>query len=373
MITKLPSEEVALPSDSNLVTERPSRLYYRVVHSRAFRYGLSFVLFVLTSICLAVFWAPAADSLPGLVAKLITQILRHGIVFCLLALGASLVVATSEIDLSSLGVATISGVVFAIVVSHFDPAQLYLAVPIAVLAALVSSLLSGFLVSYCVVDLHAPSLIFTWAIGGIYMLVSILLTSLASPSVVHSVSGVALAWETSMSSWEFGGGYFKLSLFVLILTIIVISGTNLPHRAAAVGGNANSAMYSGVLPKRVLRECYISNAVLAGIAGIFQVLIIGEGGTTDLTFSINGLIPIAIALLGGTALSGGYLSLWSVVFAAFFWSAASLLGPILPVLKSVQAEMGQALFYLIFLIVAVLFGSALAPPAPKVYAEKENT
>jgi ribose/xylose/arabinose/galactoside ABC-type transport system permease subunit len=355
--------------------ETPKTWGYRIKHGGLLRYCTSLALLLVAMCALAFLWR--ADSFATLLANVISEIFHQGIVYCLLALGAALVIATSEIDLSSLGVATFSGVIFALVSSEISG-------PIArnvlsALCVLLFSVGSGALVSYCVTRLHAPPLIFTWALGSIYVLAAIVITPLASTNVEHTVAEIGLRWRIPSSAWRIGGGAFDSCIAVVLFGMVFVSGINLPSKAAAVGGNADSARYAGIAKTSVLAQCFIANSLLAALAGVIQSLDYGAATTRDLDVNINGLIPVAIALIGGTSLGGGYLSLWSVTFAAFFWSAASLLGPLLPnhvrflgIFRAAEAELGQGLFYLVFLIVALVFGKALSPPASKIYASKES-
>jgi ribose/xylose/arabinose/galactoside ABC-type transport system permease subunit len=353
--------------------DRPTSRKYKLLHGPLFRFGMSFLLLVLFGLFLAV--AYHEDSVGKLFARVASEVLRNGIVYCLLALGASLVIATSEIDLSSLGVATLSGIIFALVSSWFHNAPVGLVVTVSLLCVFLFCIGSSLFVSFCVSVIHAPPLIFTWALGSLYILSSILLTRFASARVVSSTASVRLQWRIPAEAWDLHGVAFDLSILLVLFTILFLSGVNLPSRAAAIGGNADSARYAGVSKESVLRSVFMANSLLAGIAGVIQALQYGGATTKDLDISINGLVPVAIAVIGGTSLFGGYLSLWSVVFAAFFWSATALLGPLLPrylpFLDALQAEVGQAVFYLVFVLVALAFGRTLSPPASKIYASKE--
>ncbi|HTQ12543.1 MAG TPA: hypothetical protein VMH86_01605 [Rhizomicrobium sp.] len=302
-----------------------------------------------------------------------SDVLRTTAVFSLLAIGAALVISSSYIDLSAMGVATVSGVIFAAILSHFDSVNVW-SVGLATLASLFFSLLSGFGVSFSVVNLRAPPLIFTWAIGSIYGLIAILLTSLAADRVAHSVAGVPLHDPVSRTFWQPTGWGFYLSIATVLGALVLILGVDLARRACAIGANETSAVYAGVSKRRTLYECFVINALLAGGAGILEIPALNsEASTGDLIG--KELIPIAIAVLGGTALTGGYINLLSVIAAAIFWAVAELIGPQLqtyiPELSG--AEVGKILFFFLFVLVVLAFGRFLGPPLPKIYAKKEGT
>jgi ribose/xylose/arabinose/galactoside ABC-type transport system permease subunit len=217
-------------------------------------------------------------------------------------------------------------------------------------------------------------LIFTWALGSTYVVTAIFIASIASDQSIHGVSGVGLPARLPGDFWRFGHTGFIVSLIAIGLAFILAHWTNLHQRAAAIGASSLSAEYAGVPRKRTYLECFLFNAWFAALAGMHHSLYLTQATTRDL-FGTE-LTPIAIALLGGTSLAGGYLRLSSVLAAAFFWATVRLLGPhltsVFQPLSSIQAELGQILFYAIFIVVSLLFGRLLAPRIPKVFARQEE-
>ena len=303
------------------------------------------------------------------VLSLASSLVKTAAAFTLLALGASVVIATSNIDLSSIGVASMSGVLFALILSSVHVSH-SLAILIAAAGSLAFAACSGLLVSFCFLRLKSPLLIFTWALGAIYNVITILIARLAPHS---DVSGVALPWRPPNDMWAFGHIGFWLSALITAVAIIAMSLINLPQRAQAIGASETSAAFIGISRNRTLTECFVLNSLLACAAGILHSLYLEQASTSDLPG--KELIPIAIAVLGGTALSGGYMSAWSVTAASLFWAATRLLGPhlpqLLPFLSPIAAEVGQILFYSIFLIISLCFGALLAPRFSKIYAQRE--
>jgi ribose transport system permease protein len=298
------------------------------------------------------------------------------IIYGLLALGAGVVIASSLIDLSAAGVATLSAVLFALVLSMLSSIRNEFAIAIAAIAAVGFSTLSGWLVAHCVVNLRAPPLIFTWAIGSIYVIVAILFSDAAIVPVQHGVEGIYIAQADSYNFYEFGAVGFWLGLIAISVLMVAINAINLPQRAAAIGAGEKSARYAGVSKRLTLYQCFIVNAIAASLAGMFLAAEIGRAATRDLVG--KELIPIAIAVLGGTVLSGGFIKMWPILASAVFWSAIQQLGPnfprFLPGLKwlhAVESEVGQILYFVVFAVIVVVLGRYLTPTVPKVYARKE--
>lgn len=355
----------------DLIEPRPKGVA-RFLRSRRTQYNIAPILLVIFATLL--FVSQYSLSIESAFVEFPSNLVKTATTYCLLAIGASMVIATSQIDLSSIGVATVSGLLFAIVLSYGAPHPGVFRIFVAVLFALIFATLSGLLVTFCHNRVKVPLLIFTWALGSIYVVCSVLLTKLASGSMVRDVSGVGLPSRLSPDFWRVGHKGFVFSLLAILIAFIIAHWTNLHERAAAVGASSLSAEYAGVPRARTYAQCFVFNALLASLAGIHHSLFLTQAATRDL----NGteLTPIAIALLGGTSLAGGYLRLSSVVAAAFFWATVRLLGPhltsLFPFLTSIEAELGQILFYLIFIIVSLSFGKLLAPRIPKVFARQEE-
>lgn len=344
----------------------------RLLHGRSTQYYIAPILLCLFALPLfllqyRVSLADAFLEFPAILVKTATAI-------CLLALGASMVIATSQIDLSTIGVATMSGLLFAVTLSYGSAQPTYLNISLAILCALSFATVSGLLVTVCYIRLKVPLLIFTWALGSIYVVIALFVSRIARDTSIHGVSGVGLPARLENDFWRFGHMGFNVSLVAIALALVFAHWTNLHQRAAAIGANSLSAEYAGVPKTRTYRQCFLFNAWLAALAGIHHSLYLTQATTRDLYGTE--LTAIAVALLGGTSLAGGYLRLSSVLAAGFFWATAKLLGPHLPSLfsplSSIQAELGQILFYAIFIVISLLFGRLLAPRIPKVFARQEE-
>lgn len=327
------------------------------------QYRIAPALLVISAL-IFLLWIPSDSALGVNVGNVV----KNGITYCLLGLGASIVISAGQIDLSSIGVATISGVIFAILSSLWAPLGYFMS-GLAVCLSAMFGLLSGALVAFAFSRLRVPVLIFTWALGSIYVILAILLAGLFADQ-----SAVPLPWRAPVEFWKVGGLGFWVSIAAIAAATIILAGINLPQRAAALGASETSAIHAGVSRERTWAECFIFNGILASAAGIVHALYMEQASTRDLPG--NELIPIAIAVLGGTVLSGGYLAIGSVVAAAFFWSCTKLIGPHLPMLfpslEVIEAELGPILFYSIFLIISVLFGKWLVPSVPKILARRET-
>ena len=366
-----PVDSVIILQDQDELVEESGRLVQRVMNHRYTQFLISPTLLTITSALLLFVYYQG--SLYNDISNVTSDVIRGAIIFTILALGSGLVLSTSYIDISSVGVATLSGVIFAVVLSYEPGFQIYAAILIAMIPAILFSISSGLLIALFIVYWRAPPLILTWAIGAIYVIVAILLTKLSSSGVSSTVSGISLPFRLSDDAWTFGGVGTDSAIIVVLLAVLLASFIGLPARATAIGSSETSAEYAGISKTATLLQCLVFNSIMASLAGIFEALYLSRATTRDLVG--NELVPIAIAVLGGTSLSGGYLFMPSIILAALFWSGIRLLGPqlqeVLPVVDGYQAEFGQLLFYLVFVIVALVFGRLLAPTLAKIYARRE--
>jgi simple sugar transport system permease protein len=300
-------------------------------------------------------------------------IVQNSLAYCLLGLGSAVVLSAAQLDLSVVGVASLSGVLATIILSSSPTGYFSLDLALSLVCSLFFAVLSGVLVSSCVVHLRAPALIFTWALGALYIIFAIILVQFAPNSVIHSASDVTFPINFPSGYWGFNGTGNRLSVILVIAILIILNGTNLPTLSRAIGGNPVSAAYAGVPTRRTLCTCFILSATLAALAGIYEASYMGSALVRP--FDGKELVPLAVAVLGGAVLTGGYLSLLAVVAASLFWGSMDLLGPqlpaLMPFLVGYEAELGQALFYTCFAVVCVIFGKKLAPDLAKVYVKSQ--
>lgn len=303
------------------------------------------------------------------------DLIRDGHVIFLLAIGAGAVIATAQIDMSSIGVATFSSVLYATTLTYVQKPNL-LHLWLAAIPSCLFGMASGYLTGYLFNKFRVPILIYTWAVGSIYGLLSIFLTSLVSKACKtcrSDVSGVPLNYSIPDEFWSFGNTGFFLIIALQLISVMFLVNSNMAIRACSIGASETSAQYLGVDKKKVYYSVFVFNSLMASIAGVVHTYFINQAATRDLVG--NELVPIAIAVLGGTGLAGGYLVLPSVICAALFWACIKAIGPLVimefPAL-GVAGEIGQLLFFSVFVVVSVAFGKSLMPPVAKIYAKVIN-
>lgn len=223
------------------------------------------------------------------------------------ATGETLVLMSRGIDLSTPAVITLASTLI-LGVSQGHDGDVWLAVAAALSSAAAIGLLNGLLVA--VLQLNA--LIVTLAVGAV-------------------TSGITLWYRESlpaesrvppaMAAWG-GSRILGLSVSVWVAAILVIALTLvlrksvIGRRFVAVGANPRAAWVAGINVGLYQTVAFIVAALLYGIAGIMLSAFVRNP-----TLKVGDpylLAPIAAAVLGGTAISGGIGSMVAVAGAALF-------------------------------------------------------
>lgn len=272
----------------------------------------------------------------------------------LFAIGMALVLAQGGIDLSLGGVATLSGMIFAIFVSKVDCSMLSMILGASLAVSMGAA--SGFLLGYSIMVRSAPPLIYSWALGLIYT--SICIISCQS-NWLHvpgaTISGIPIRSPLSLSHQT------ALYLVVAICSVIaLLDFFALPKRLAAIGANRDSATYIGINSKSMVLLSYCLSGSFASIAGVYSVFLLRTASNSDLIG--RELSAVAICVIGGSSLSGGYVNLYSVLIAGIFYSFVSGLLNIVQPGNSHEAytQIANSILAAIFLCICLVAGPKLS-------------
>lgn len=223
------------------------------------------------------------------------------------AAGEALVLMSRSIDLSIPAIVTLSSTIL-LGVSGGRDEDIFVAVVAALAFAAVIGLINGLLVA--VLKLNA--LIVTLAIAGITAGATLWYReSLPQESRVPE----ALADWGSSRYLGLNVSVWMAALLVVVLTVI-LRKTTVGRRFSAVGANPRSAWIAGIGVTGYQIAAFTIAGLLYGAAGILLSAFIRNP-----TLNVGDpylLAPIAAAVLGGTAISGGIGSLIAVAGAALF-------------------------------------------------------
>ncbi|MFZ0530062.1 MAG: ABC transporter permease [Propionicimonas sp.] len=247
-------------------------------------------------------------------------ILQQVTVVGVLAIGQTLVIITTGIDLSNGMVMALSGVLMASLAAQ-KGVNPWLAVLVGLLIAAAFGMLNGGLVT----GIGLPAFIVTLGTMNIaYALTRIYTTStiaglpkeLTFFGDTFNVAGTAIANGT------------VLMLVLYVITWFLMKYTPPGRSVYAVGDNIEAARLAGIKTKKVLLGVYTVAGLTYGIAALLQVARTGVGDPQ--AGQTSNLDSITAVVLGGTSLFGGRGSIVGTLIGALivgvFRNGLQLLG-----------------------------------------------
>ncbi|TCO56733.1 ABC transporter permease [Actinocrispum wychmicini] len=240
---------------------------------------------------------------------------------CVLGLAELLVVVTGRggIDLSVGSVVSLVGMVFGLLVGvwHWP---LWLSLLIALACGLFLGAVNGFLVAW----LGVPALIATLATYYAY-------SSLAL--VINDTAPISTPPVQALRSMTTAVGSIPLQVFTFLLPCaatvwLLANRTNYGRRLYALGTNEAAARFAGLPVVSIRFRAYLLSGLLSGVVAIVTVAQFASARPDAGTVGNGMALPaITIAILGGTAITGGIGRVGGVILASLFvvWLNAGIL------------------------------------------------
>jgi len=253
----------------------------------------------LTLLFLVVFFALASSSFATLdnLANILTQIS----VTAIMAVGLTFVILCAEIDLSVASVANATGIILAFFTlqdASVNIANLPLPGAAAILLALLSCFVIGWVTAFGITWIGIPSFIMTLAMLEIGAGISAMLVrgqiAYAVPSLINTLGSGSLGrvpWIIIVAATTLAVGH------------VVLTYTRFGRYVYMVGGNREAAEYSGVNVRAIIAAVMVISAVCSGIAGMLGVAHFGSAQQDE--FDNYLLDSISAVVVGGTSLFGG--------------------------------------------------------------------
>ncbi len=213
----------------------------------------------------------------------------------LVTIGVTILMICGEFDLSVGSVFALMPMSMAVMVNAGVP------FPAAVLLGLMLCAVIGFVNGYVTLQFAIPSFITTLGMMFIARSLTIVISGGFPPLLPADLP----TWLFTEYLWQ--GSPIRMSFvwFVVIATLAsaLLSRTNFGNWIRATGGFNEAAGSMGIPVRRVKITCFMLCSVLAGFAGLLQVLRLGS----PLPSIGEGLElqAVAAAVIGGTALAGG--------------------------------------------------------------------
>ena len=243
---------------------------------------------------LAVVLAAAAVSTPSLYSgpNLRLVLFLAGLIG-VTAIGQTLVLLTGGIDLS---VGAVVGLTTVIIATQTDGRDA--ALPGAIALALVAAVVVGLMNAGLVLLRDVPPFVATFAT---FVLVQGAITAWTRGAPSGTIPGALRPLGTGKllglptPVWIFAG--------LAAVTAVVLARTAAGRRLYATGANPRAARLSGIRTGQIVLAAYLLAALLSALGGLINAGYIGYVDA-QLSRSLN-LDPIAAAVIGGVALTGG--------------------------------------------------------------------
>lgn len=233
-------------------------------------------------------------------------IMRSMSTIAIVALGLTLVIVVGEIDLSfgyMYGLASILIGVAWIVWGW----PIYLAIPLAFLAAIALGAINSFLVTV----LDIPSFIVTLGTGQLVFGTTLLVSNTATLNPAYPPPGKVVPpgeveWFFGLSNQDLPFGIPMQALWMVGVAIVVgfvLSRSLFGFRLKAIGGNPAAARLARLPITKYKFAAFIASAMLASLAAMLDFAFIGS---VQPNAGIGLLFPVfAAVIIGGASLSGG--------------------------------------------------------------------
>lgn len=237
----------------------------------------------------------------------------------LLALGLAMMLGAGIFDLSLGANLVLSSVVGALVMRSFQTTpgdtSAYQNVPIAILAGLVTCILVGAcfgLVNGLIITVgNVNSLIATLATLGLGTGIALLVTGGADVAGLPSALQVSIGLNTVL-----GIPIPALAALVVAFVLwVVVRYMRYGLRTQAIGSSRASAERAGIRVRSHLLGLAVLGGALAGLAGFIDLARFGS--TAIAGHGNDALAAVTAAVIGGTLLEGGRISITGAVWGAF--------------------------------------------------------
>jgi ribose transport system permease protein len=234
------------------------------------------------------------------------NVTRNFAFVAIIALGMTVVIIASGIDLSVGSVLCLSAMVLAICMNAGYP--LWLSAAAALAISLFVGAINGALIAY----IRIPPFVVTLG----------MLSVARSAAMVLSQNKMIYQFgpDEKLLFWLGGGSSFGIANPVIalailaVMTALLLKWTRWGNHVFAIGSNERAAILTGIAVRRLKISVYMYSAFFAGIAGVLEAGWLG-GVTTNLGQSME-LSVIAAAVIGGANLMGGAGSIFGSVVGA---------------------------------------------------------
>ena len=243
----------------------------------------------------------------------IVEIIRNASIPAIIGVGITYVIITAGIDLSTGSMLALVGMVMANIYVYT-----LLPIPIMLIVGLLVGLACGLVNGFIVAKLNVPEFIGTLATMLIFRGLTYTIAVRNDLGAIESVRMNHSQFAFLGSDFLYVGLYYVIVAMVIIVIIgqIVLKYTRFGTNLYAVGASKKAATLSGIDVMKTRITAYAITGVTVAIGSIFMTSKLQSATAnlgTDFEFD-----PIAAAVVGGVALSGGSGDVIGTLIGALF-------------------------------------------------------
>ena len=242
------------------------------------------------------------DSFRFLAAGNLGVLIQSIPVLGILALGVGMLMISGEFDLSVGGVYTLAPYLMGVSLNDWGW-PLWLAVPLALLVAVVVGLANGIITTRLVIPSFIATLGMMFFLRGVVRFFS---SDTKSSSSEQESIFPGETFEAVLTGQIAGPVHAQLLWFVgfAVLAFLILNRHRLGNHFLAVGGDRNSAVAVGIDAERVKRIAFILCSLCAACAGIMAATRVNAVIPSQTLIGLE-LQAIAACVVGGVFLFGG--------------------------------------------------------------------
>ena len=239
------------------------------------------------------------------------EVVRDASIPAIIGVGVTFIIITAGIDLSTGSMMALVGMTMANIYAYT-----LLPFSVMMLAGILVGLLCGFCNGVIVAKFNVPEFIGTLATMSIFRALTYIIA-------IRDANGVIKSQPMNHSQYTWlGGGIGKFYFVIMAMIVIVAAGqivlkyTRYGTNLYSVGASKKAATLSGIDVAKTRLIAYVITGFTVAVGAIFTTARLQSATTAiGMDFEFN---PIAAAVVGGVALSGGSGDVIGTLIGALF-------------------------------------------------------
>ncbi len=239
------------------------------------------------------------------------EVVRDASIPAIIGVGVTFVIITSGIDLSTGSMMALVGMTMANIYAY-TLLPFRVMIPAGILVGLLCGLINGIIVA----KFNVPEFIGTLATMSIFRALTYIIA-------IRDANGVIMSQPMKHTQYAWlGGGIGKFYYVIMAMIIIVAAGqitlkyTRYGTNLYSVGASKKAATLSGINVAKTRMIAYIITGFTVAVGAVFTTARLQSATTAvGMDFEFN---PIAAAVVGGVALSGGSGDVIGTLIGALF-------------------------------------------------------